>query len=130
MKRKTELDSPAPPVEAERGRLRHDERVAQILAAGGRLALTHGLQYVTRDAVAIEATTRGPIKCSMGTVSGYFSKKELISAIIREAIAQGHVEILADAIGMRHPEAYKAPQNLLDEAHRIQPTLPPRQKLK
>lgn len=94
-----------------RTRLQPEERRAAILAAAMRLAREQGYTNVRRDAVAVEADV------SAGLVTTYFSTMaKLRRAIMRAAVAQGVVEIVAQGLAAGDKHAQGADEALKRKA--------------
>jgi AcrR family transcriptional regulator len=92
-------------------RLNAKIRRTQIIDAAIRLAIKQGYQHVTRNAVAEEAGV------SYGLVSTYFSTMtQLKRALMRAAIAQEVIEIIAQGLGAKDADALKAPEKLKQKA--------------
>lgn len=70
----------------------------QILAAGVELAKTHGYRAVFKRHIA------AVLGCGMGTVNYHWGTMDgLRGAIVREAIAIGCRQIVAQAVALRDP---------------------------
>lgn len=90
-------------------RARHDE----ILAAALRLACDVGYTHVTRDDIALAAG------CSPALVSEIFGTMvSLRRAMIRAAIANEVLAVVAQGLALRDPHALRAPQELREMAAR------------
>jgi AcrR family transcriptional regulator len=86
-------------------------RRRQIIDAAIRLAIKCGYQNVTRNAVAEEAGV------SHGLVNTYFSTMpQLKRALMRAAIAQEIVEIIAQGLGAKDADALKVSDELKKKA--------------
>lgn len=89
------------------------DRHAMILQAAINVAKREGLAKLTRDAVAKESNV------SCGLVNRYFNTMpQLRRAVIRAAIHAEFpvLEIIAEALVSRDPQAMKAPQHIKDSA--------------
>lgn len=87
------------------------ERRDAILSAAVAVAREKGLAGMTRQAVA-DAACVAP-----GLVSHYFATMaNLEDRVIRQAIAEKVLEVLADALAKRHPSAQLAPLRLRQQA--------------
>lgn len=87
-------------------RKKHDDRLAEIIAAGVKLAERVGYMAVTRNALAAAVGISGPAVSYHGTV------RELRTAIVKEAIRTECLPVIAQAITMRHPLASQVPRRL------------------
>lgn len=84
-----------------------DVRREQILDAALILALATSYDRITRDGVAAKAGV------SQGLVNAYFKNMDgLRSELMRYAIQRGNLQVVAQGLLGRHPEALKAPQSL------------------
>jgi len=82
-------------------------RREQILEAALVLALNDGYTRITRDGVADKAGV------SQGLVNMYFGNMEgLRTELMRYAVARKNLQVVAQGLLGRHPEALKAPQSL------------------
>ena len=78
-----------------------------ILETASKLVRTHGLQRVTREAIARK------VGCASGTINYYFkSMAALRDAIVVAAIKAEDVSVLAKAFGEGHPAVDKLPAAL------------------
>jgi AcrR family transcriptional regulator len=88
-------------------RARHDE----IMAAALRLAADVGYTHVTRDDIALAAG------CSPALVSEIFGTvKNLRRAMMRAAVANHVLPVIAQGLALRDPHALRAPAELRAEA--------------
>lgn len=86
-----------------RKRLPPNERREAILGAAVELARRDGYQKITRDAIAEHADV------SMGLVTRYFSTMpQLRRDVMRYAVQNSIVEIVAQGMGTQDPHAMKA----------------------
>lgn len=84
-----------------------DVRREQILAASLALAERFGFNNVRRDAVALEANV------SQGLVNMYFgTMANLRNELMAHAVRVKNLQVVAQGLLDRHPEALKAPQSL------------------
>jgi hypothetical protein len=84
-------------------RARHDE----ILAAAVRLACDVGYTHVTRDAIALAAG------CSPALVSEMFGTMCATRRVIMRAAVANHVlPVIAQGLALRDPHALRAPAEL------------------
>lgn len=90
---------------------RPQERIAEILTAGLKLAEEKGFNKVTRTDVA-NATGFGA-----GTINFHFGNMgQLQDKIMREAVRRGVLRVLAQGLIVRHKEALKASEELRAQA--------------
>jgi AcrR family transcriptional regulator len=85
----------------------------KILNAAFALAAKQGLRSIRRAQIAKRAN------CAPGLVSYYFrplGMQALISAVVKRAIEQEHLSILATALADKHPAAVAAPPALKQKA--------------
>lgn len=87
-------------------RKKHDDRLAEIIAAGVKLAERDGYVAVTRNALADAVGISGPAVSYHGTM------RTIQAAIVREAIRIECLPVIAQAVTMRHPLAARIPQGL------------------
>jgi len=88
-------------------RLNPADRQVLILDAALRMSRLHGYQKVTRLDIAMAAD------CSEALVSQYFGTMvQVRRAVIRAAIKQGDLQILAQGLAARDGHAQKAPDEL------------------
>lgn len=88
-------------------RLSPKDRNASILDAALRMARLHGYQRVTRADIAVAA------ECSEALVSSYLGTMIAVRrAIIRAAIKQKDLVVLAQALAAKDAHAQKAPEEL------------------
>lgn len=88
-------------------RLAPKERNASILDAALRMARLHGYQRITRADIAMAA------ECSEALVSSYLGTMIAVRrAVIRAAIKQKDLIVLAQALAAKDAHAQKAPENL------------------
>lgn len=87
------------------------ERNAKVLAAAIEEAKDVGFQWITREAVAMRAGV------SVGGVNNaYGTMRDLKRAVLREAVAQEIVVIVAQGLADRHEIALSAPPALKEAA--------------
>lgn len=92
-------------------KLKPDIRKDQILKAAVDLSDQMGYESIRRDDVARVAG------CSTGLVNRYYATMtQLKRAVIREAIRTERLNIIAQAIVARDPQAQKAPAELIERA--------------
>lgn len=92
-------------------RSRPEVRRDQILAAALTLAAANGYKHITREGVAVRA------ECSPGLVTHYFSTMaQLKRAVMRAAVTQCVVAVVAQGLADRDPHARKAPAALKAQA--------------
>lgn len=88
-------------------RLKPDLRKQQVLDAAMIVAARVGYNNMLRREVAEEA------KCGNGTVSRYFgTMHQLHKAVIRKAIADRNLSIIAQGIAAKDRNAMKAPDDV------------------
>ena len=88
-------------------RARHDE----ILAAALRVSITVGYTHVTRDAIALAAG------CSPALVSELLGTMcALRRCLMRAAVANHVLPVIAQGLALRDPHALRAPAELRAEA--------------
>src|SRR5271166_2987018 len=88
-------------------RLSPKDRQASILASATRMAHLHGYQRITRADVAMAA------ECSQALVSSYFGTMiQLRRAVVRAAIKNRDVVIVAQALAADDAHIKKAPEEL------------------
>jgi AcrR family transcriptional regulator len=86
-------------------------RVEEIIAAGLLLAVAKGYQQVSRADLA------QAVGVAEGTVSLHFgTMKQFRRSLMRAAVNQRNLAVLAQGLAMRDAEACKAPADLRDEA--------------
>lgn len=86
-------------------------RKEQILEAAIELAIKNGYQHVTRDTIASHAGV------TYSLVTHYFNTMpQLKRAIMRAAISREIVEIIAQGLASRDPQALKASDELKQRA--------------
>lgn len=95
-----------------KGRAAHPlVRQDQILAVALEMAKEGHYLRVTRDRIAERAGV------AAGSVTRYFgTMKQLQRALMRAAVTHGVVEVVAQGIIERDPQALKAPESLLSQA--------------
>lgn len=82
-------------------------RKSEILIAAVELAVTDGLNDMTRDKIATRAN------CSTGLVNTYFgTMSNLRRAVIGEAIRLSNLTIIAQALAAGDKRAQRAPEEL------------------
>jgi len=92
-------------------RLKPNDRRDQILAAALQVAEKTGYNSVTRDAIANAA------QCAPGLVSNYFGTMiDLRRHIMRAAIRQQNLVIIAQGLAAKDPHARKASETLKKSA--------------
>lgn len=89
-----------------RKRLAPTVRHEQIVASAVKLAKRVGLANITRDNVAKEA------KVSTGLVSKYGDMTKLRAEVVRVAVAEEILPIVAQALSANHPGVRRAPPAL------------------
>lgn len=86
-------------------------RVEELLAAGLLLAVSKGYQQVSRADLA------QAVGVAEGTVSVHFgTMKQFRRSLMRAAVHQRHLGVVAQGLAMRDHEALKAPADLRDAA--------------
>lgn len=86
-------------------------RKEEIIAAALRVAAKHGFENVSRAMIAEEADV------APGLVSNYWgTMPQLRRAIMREAVKQEDLVIIAQGLARGHTQAVKAPPELKDRA--------------
>lgn len=94
-----------------RTRMGRRERYDIILSAALRVACDVGYNRITRDDIAMAAG------CSPALVSDFFgTMPSLRRTIVRAAITQRVLPVVAQALAIRDPHALRAPQELRDAA--------------
>lgn len=84
-------------------RARRDE----ILAAAVRLAETYGYTRITRDDIAVAAAVSpATVSAALGTMT------QLRRHVIRSAIANEVLSVIAQGLALRDPHAMRAPEAL------------------
>jgi AcrR family transcriptional regulator len=92
-------------------RLDPKQRTQQILNAAVRVAKKSGYLNITREAVAAEAG------CSIGLVTLRFeTMTQLKRAVIRQAVKERVLEVIAQGIVARDTYALRAPEELKKQA--------------
>lgn len=87
------------------------ERKTQLIAAAVRVAARDGYANMTREAVALAADV------SPGLVSRYLGTMiALRRTVMRAAVKQGVVRVIAQGLAARDPYALKAPDSLRQAA--------------
>jgi AcrR family transcriptional regulator len=87
------------------------DRKKQILDVAVELSKKQGYQRVTRDDVARAA------ECACGLINRYFETMiQLRRAVMRAAVKQGVLEIVAQGIVAKDAQALKAPEELKQRA--------------
>lgn len=87
------------------------DRKASILDAAIRISHSYGYQRITRANVA------GAARCSEALVSSYFNTMvQLRRAVLRAAIAERDLVIIAQALAAKDPHVMKAPYELRQTA--------------
>lgn len=90
-----------------RTRLTPDARKPQLLEAAVAVASKHGLHGTTRHRIAEHANVApGLITHYLGTMA------ELRRAVMRQAVKQGILPIIAEGLAARDKQALKAPPEL------------------
>lgn len=85
-------------------------RKSQILAAAFNIAKERGLSSASQTAVADR------LGVSRSLVINYYKIEDLQNAIVKQAISECNLSILADGIAARVPQAVAAPEALKQEA--------------
>lgn len=86
-------------------------RTQEILAAGLILAEQVGYNKVTRDNLAVAANmSQGAVNLHFGTMT------QFQRAVMRAAIHQGNLRVLAQGLALKHPVALDAPEALRHQA--------------
>jgi len=92
-------------------RLEPHVRKEQILEAAVGIAAEAGLYTIRREDVALKA------EVACGLVNRYFgTMNQLRRAVMRHAISNRNLSIIAEGIARRDPQAMKAPDDLRREA--------------
>lgn len=94
-------------------RIRKHKKVRKemVLCTAIQMSLKVGYQHLIRDDVAKAAEVSGSL------VNKYFGTIDnLKKEVLRAAIEKGIVEIVAQGLGMRDPEALKAPEEIKQKA--------------
>jgi AcrR family transcriptional regulator len=92
-------------------------RKDMVLCTAIEMALKVGYQHLIRDEVAKEAGISGSL------VNKYFGTIEkLKKEVLRAAIEKGIIEIVAQGLGMRDPDAMKAPEEIKQKAYSFMTT--------
>lgn len=87
------------------------DRKKQILDASVKIAKTRGYNHITREDIASEA------QCATGLINRYFQTMlQLRRAVMRAAVKQGVLEIVAQGIVAKDPQAMKASEELKNRA--------------
>lgn len=87
------------------------ERKRQLLSIAVEIARAKGYTKVTREAIADKG------KVSPGLISHYFGTTvQLKRDIMRAAVQQGVIEVVAQGLADRNPYALKAPDDLKKKA--------------
>src|ERR1700761_1389168 len=95
-------------------RLRPEVRHDQILAAALKVAVKVGYQNITREAVAEKA------KCATGLITHYFTTmKQLKRAVMRAAVVQSNVVVIAQGLTAKSKYALKAKSSDIREARKL-----------
>lgn len=88
-----------------------EDRDNLILNAAIELAQEDSFQWITRDAVAERAgVSPGTVNNAYGTIA------DLKRAVLRAAVERRILSIIAEALGVKHPIAMEAPEDLRKEA--------------
>jgi AcrR family transcriptional regulator len=86
-------------------------RKEMILCTAIEMSLKVGYQHLIRDKVAKKAGISGAL------VNKYFGTIETLKKeVLRVAIEKGIIEIVAQGLGMRDPDALKAPEEIKQKA--------------
>lgn len=97
-----------------RTRMQPIDREAQLLAAAIKLAKRVGYRKVTRVAVAAATGT------TEGLINRYFGGKQgMRDAIMRNAVFDGQLQIVAQGLMFGDPIAKKAPVELREAAAKV-----------
>lgn len=95
----------------KRVRMQPEVRAELILDAATELAAEVGLHALKRDAIAVHAgVATGLINARFGTMT------QLIRSLVRKAIKDQNLPIIAQALMMSHPAALAAPEELKEKA--------------
>ena len=88
-----------------------EDRDNLILNAAIALAEEDSFQWITRDAVAAKAgVSPGTVNNAYGTIA------DLKRAVLRAAVERRILPIIAEGLGVKHPIAMDAPEELRKEA--------------
>ncbi len=97
----------------DRAEFQRQERRRKLIAAGVAEAAAVGFLNMKRNAIAARAgLANGSINHEFGSMDG------MREAIMREAVAGGHVGIVAQGLACGHPIAKEAPEGVRAEAVR------------
>lgn len=95
----------------KKGRINKRDRSAQLLTVGVLCAKEHGLYKITREQIANRAGV------SESLIRKYFKTMDALRrAILREAVRNGVIEIVATGLAAGDPTARKAPPELKERA--------------
>lgn len=95
----------------QRTRLKPEDRKAAILEAAIAEAQEVGYMAFTRDGVRLRAgVSAGLLNARHGTMA------QLRRAVMRAAVERRLVDLVAQGIGARDPQALKAPEDLRQQA--------------
>ena len=86
-------------------------RATELTAVALRLAREHGLANLTRDQIASEAgVASGLVSLRLGTMPA------MRRTVMRAAVTQGVLEVIAEGLAHRDPHAMAAPLELRQQA--------------
>lgn len=92
-------------------RMKPEARKAEILDAAVKAAKKCGFVAVRQKDIAEAA------ECGFGTVTLYFkTMTQMRRAIMRAAVERGELKIIAQGLGVGHPEARKASEDVKQKA--------------
>ena len=92
-------------------RMNPKERTTELLAVATRVALRDGFASMRRDAIAAEAGVTGAlVTCRLGTMP------ELRRAVMRHAIKNRILGVVAQGLALGDKHALKAPEDVRREA--------------
>lgn len=92
-------------------RMNPDERAAEVLAAAVRTAAAVGFARMTREDIAkAAACTPGLVSARLGPMS------KIRDTVMKRAVRDEVLAVVAEGIALRHPHALKAPADLQKRA--------------
>lgn len=92
----------------------HEARAKELTAVALRMAQEHGLNNITRDQIAKEAgVASGLVSLRLGTMPA------MRRTVMRAAVAQGVLEVIAEGLAHRDPHALAAPLELRQKASAV-----------
>jgi DNA-binding transcriptional regulator YbjK len=95
-------------------RMKPEARKADILEAAIKAAEKHGFADVRQKDIAEQA------ECGFGTVSLYFNTMtQMRRAIMRAAVERKNLKLIAQGLGIGHPEARKASDDIKKKALKL-----------